>query len=211
MILLVVVEPEQQAPDHCCPSGPRPERMPQGMSEYVPQTMSEWMPDRMLRESQEICQTECQKECQNMSEYYGRKNVRFHVEGAVKSVRRNMPDTFRMIYQNYLRIVLPGGDLLKKAIVASCVWGACHFDTWPYICCADCVGISVFVCLDLQLFAESTLWIRTMISEQLLGAAAVRISELGKGTELRYQRAQPLNLRNFRGNKEKINNKNKKR
>ena len=50
----------------------------------------------------------------------------------------------RWYLRNYVRIVLQGGDLSKKAIV----------DTWPYICCADCVGISLFVCLDLQLFVR---------------------------------------------------------
>ena len=68
----------------------------------------------------------------------------------------------RWYIRNYFRIVLQGGDRSKKAILASCVWGARHFDTWPYTCCADCVGISLFVCLDLQLFVRIHAMVRTM-------------------------------------------------
>ena len=50
---------------------------------------------------------------------YDRKNVRFHVEGAVKNVRRKMPDTFQMVYQKLFQNSV-AGDLSKKAILASC-------------------------------------------------------------------------------------------
>ena len=133
VILLVVVEPEQQASDHCCP-----------LRTSARKNLCRYIRQRGHKECRNICHKPCQNWCQiecreNLRKYvridvsqnarknvriYGRKNVRYNV-------RRKMPYTSQMVYKK-----------LCQNIVAR--WGSLEESS----SCLMCLGCTIFAILD---------------------------------------------------------------